>query len=228
MSSISKAMREARMNASYDEDQVVSDRVYNAVMGGVVLYGILLNVVLCKYVGNVYQYINPILFFVLYFVAAIGGVMICKYSSNPFVSFFGYNLVVVPFGLVISTAVEAYGGLESSVVTWAFIYTLAITGVMVLGAILFPDFFASVGRFLGIALIGVILASVIAIFVSGMTYVVALFSAIVFSLYIGFDFWRSQQFPKTIDNAVDCALDIYVDIANLFLDLLRILGKDRD
>ena len=50
----------------------------------------------------------------------------------------------------------------------------------------------------------------------------------VFSLYIGYDVYRSQQFPKTVDNAVDCALDIYMDIANLFLRILQILGKRKD
>ena len=49
-----------------------------------------------------------------------------------------------------------------------------------------------------------------------------------FSLYIGYDVWRSQQFPKTVDNAVDCALDIYLDLANLFIRLLSILAKRDD
>jgi FtsH-binding integral membrane protein len=46
-----------------------------------------------------------------------------------------------------------------------------------------------------------------------------------FCLYIGYDVHRSQQFAKTLDNAVDCALDIYLDIANLFLRLLRLLSR---
>ena len=49
-----------------------------------------------------------------------------------------------------------------------------------------------------------------------------------FSLYIGFDLYRSQQFPKTLDNAVDCALDIYLDIANLFIRLLRVMSRRRN
>ena len=49
-----------------------------------------------------------------------------------------------------------------------------------------------------------------------------------FSLYIGYDLHRSQQFAKTLDNAVDCALDIYLDIANLFLRLLRLLSRKKD
>nr|MCR4832572.1 Bax inhibitor-1 family protein [Butyrivibrio sp.] len=46
----------------------------------------------------------------------------------------------------------------------------------------------------------------------------------IFALYIGYDYWKAQQYPKTVDNAIDSALDIYLDIINLFLRILRILG----
>ncbi|MCR5192464.1 MAG: Bax inhibitor-1 family protein, partial [Bacteroidales bacterium] len=46
-----------------------------------------------------------------------------------------------------------------------------------------------------------------------------------FSGYIGYDVAKSQAYPKTLDNAVDSALDIYLDIINLFIRLLSILGR---
>ena len=52
--------------------------------------------------------------------------------------------------------------------------------------------------------------------------------AAIFTLYIGYDIHRSQQYPKTLDNAVDSALDIYMDIANLFIRILSIMGKRND
>ena len=52
--------------------------------------------------------------------------------------------------------------------------------------------------------------------------------AALFTVYIGYDIYRSQQYPKTLDNAVDSALDIYMDIANLFIRILSILGKRSD
>ena len=55
--------------------------------------------------------------------------------------------------------------------------------------------------------------------------VTAWIGAVVFSVYIAYDFHRAQAFPKTLDNAVDSALDIYLDIINLFLKILRILGS---
>jgi FtsH-binding integral membrane protein len=46
-----------------------------------------------------------------------------------------------------------------------------------------------------------------------------------FSFYLGYDIYRSQQYPKTIRNAMASALDIYMDLANIFIRLLEILGK---
>ena len=55
----------------------------------------------------------------------------------------------------------------------------------------------------------------------------ALIGAVIFSLYIGYDYWKAQQYPKTVDNAVDSALDIYLDIINLFMRILSILGNGK-
>lgn len=47
--------------------------------------------------------------------------------------------------------------------------------------------------------------------------------AIIFSLYIGYDCWKSQKYVKTVDNAIDSAIDVYLDIINLFLEILTIM-----
>ena len=57
-----------------------------------------------------------------------------------------------------------------------------------------------------------------------MDYIVAL----IFCGFIGFDWAKAQVFPKTLDNAVDSAADIYVDVANLFIRILAITGKSND
>lgn len=48
----------------------------------------------------------------------------------------------------------------------------------------------------------------------------ALFAGLIF-----FDINRAMQLPRTMDNAVDCAVALYLDIFNLFIRLLSILGK---
>ena len=221
------AARKARLEAFVSEDKIISDRAYNGIMMGVLVWGLLINVLLCYTVRDVYDYIHPILFLVLYIALAFGGIFLAAKSDKPLLSFLGYNMVVIPFGLVISTMVEAYGGVDSEIVTYAFLYTLVITLGMTGAALAFPNFF-KIGGALGGVLIGLLLCEVLLLIFRVEQSAVDWIVAGVFSLYIGYDIYRSQQFAKTVDNAVDCALDIYLDIANLFIRILSILAKRKD
>ena len=49
--------------------------------------------------------------------------------------------------------------------------------------------------------------------------------ALIFCGYIGLDWCRAQRYPKTLDNAIDSAADIYLDVVNLFIRVLSITGK---
>ena len=50
---------------------------------------------------------------------------------------------------------------------------------------------------------------------------------VIFSLYIGYDWARANTCAPTLDNAVDLAANLYLDIINLFLRILSLLGKRR-
>ena len=219
------AAREARLRAVVDESQIISTKSYNLIMGLTVAYGLLVNLLICKFVGNAYAIINPILLIIGYVVLAFAGCFIARKSNNPVISFLGYNMVVIPMGMLLSTVVYFYGGIGSGIVMMAFADTLAITVLMIAGSMLFPQFFSKLGGILFVGLIGILLCGFISIFFHTDGMALSVIAAAVFSLYIGYDFWRSQQFPKTVDNAIDCALDIYVDIINLFIRLLEILSK---
>ncbi len=39
--------------------------------------------------------------------------------------------------------------------------------------------------------------------------------------------YRANKMPKTIDNAIDICIDLYLDIINLFLYMLRIMGRKK-
>ena len=217
--------REERLRKEIYMDEEISDRAYNGVIGGVLLYGLLVNVAICYIFQDRVLYVNPILLLVTYFVCCIAGTMLSAKSDNAILSFVGYNLVVVPVGLVVSISVYAYGGLESEVVTQAFLITLLITAIMAGVSIFKPEFFDKLGGVLLSCLAGLVLAELVLLFLGVDQMITSWIGAVVFSLYIGYDFHRAQAFPKTLDNAVDCALDIYLDVINLFLRILRILGK---
>ena len=217
--------REERFNAVYSVQELITEQKYNIVLCGAVLWGIVINYILCVTVGNVYNYINPLPFFIGYFVLLIAGSLIAAKSDNAVISFIGYNMIVLPIGLVISTAVEVYGGVQSEVVSQAFLITMCVTAVMALFAITKPDLVASIGGILLPCLIGLIVAEVVVLLLGYSNNIFSWIGAGLFSLYIAYDVYRSQQFSKTVDNAVDCAVDIYLDIANLFLRILQILGN---
>ena len=225
---LGKKAREARLNAVVDPKAIISDRAYNGAIVIVLLWGLLVNYLLCRFVGTAVFTINPIVLLVGYLVLAFAGVIMSAKSTNPLVSFLGYNLVVIPFGLVITLMVETYGGIQSAVVTNAFLYTMLIAVAMMACVMIAPGFFSKLGGILGAVLIGLVVCELVLLILGVRQDIIDWIVAAVFSLYIGYDVYRSQQFPKTLDNAVDSALDIYMDIANLFIRILSIMGKRND
>ncbi len=209
---------------SASEGTGISTSVYNLIMGGMILYGIIINIVMCMTCTKLALSINPIVLFVGYLVLVIAGTFMVHRSRSTAVRFVGYNMIVVPMGLILSVVVQAYGGVSSAVVMQAFLYTGIITGIMILLSIAFPKFFSKIGGMLLGCLIGMIIAYIVVWLLHIDTIIIAYFGAVLFSLYIGYDVWRSQQVPHTVGNAVASACEIYVDIVNLFLRLLEILG----
>lgn len=232
MASFTQTRREERMIYN-PEDTILDDRTYNMALGGSVMYGLILNIVICITLGSrltVAVYKDPLIaiyLFIGYIVCSIVGVMMSSKSKSPVISFIGYNLVAVPIGLVLSLTVNAYvASGAGDIVVQAIVYTAIISGCMIVLSIAFPIFFSGIGKLLLGCLIGLIIAGLVSIFLFPGAYnIITWVGAVVFALYIGYDYWRAQQFPKTLDNAIDCSLDIYLDIINLFIRILRILGS---
>ncbi|WP_029233134.1 Bax inhibitor-1 family protein [Butyrivibrio sp. VCB2006] len=219
--------KEERLYKEVLQNEIVSDRTYNMCLGGVIIYGLIVNLIICSKFTNLALSMNPGVFLIGYFICVFAGSYISAKSNDPIVSFLGYNLVVVPIGLVVSTAVYYYGGLRSNVVLLAMVYTAGITIVMICCSILKPEFFSKIGGMLVSGLTGLLIVESVLLILGIEQMITSFIAALIFSLYIGYDYWRAQQYPKTIDNAVDSALDIYLDIINLFLRILRILGSGK-
>ena len=113
MASFTQTRRAERMIYN-PEDTILDDRTYNMALGGSVMYGLILNIIICVTLGNrltVAIYKNPMIALYLiigYVVCAIAGVLMSSKSKSPVVSFIGYNLVCVPLGLVLSLTVSSY------------------------------------------------------------------------------------------------------------------------
>lgn len=209
---------------SETSDPIISGTAYNLVIGLTLCWGFAVNWIIVTNIDpQSIASINPWVLFIGYFGSCLFGLYLFHRSTNPIVSFTGYNFVVVPFGLMINLIVSRY---DAALVSEAIRVTGMVTiGMMCLGS-MFPDFFRKISRALAISLLLVIIVEVIEVFVFGIHHgIIDWIVVIIFCGYIGYDWGRANQIPKTLDNAIDSAAALYMDIINLFVRILRILGR---
>lgn len=216
----------------HEGDQVVSDTTYNLIIGGLLLYGFIINAIMVTFFyDSIESFVisSGWVFFLVYFGLCIAGSLLVHGSKNPVVSFIGYNLIVVPLGLVLSIIVNAYlsFGYESTV-TYAFIITGIVTLAMMFISSLFPQFFLSIGKTLFLSLLLTIVVELVMMLVGAPLEIIDYIVVVIFCGYIGYDWARANACVKTVDNAVDSAAELYVDIINLFIRILSILGNKRN
>lgn len=201
----------------------MSVRAYNLIIGVVLLWGFVVNCFMCTFYTDVFLGLNPFAVIIGYFVMAIAGIFICKLSSNPFISFVGYNLVVVPVGVVLSIALASYDKIS---IMNALATTTVVTIVMILLASIVPDIFLSMGKVLFACLTAVLICEIIFILIGFVTpsfwdFIVAL----IFCGYIGYDWAEAQNKEYTLSNAIDSVVGLYLDIINLFIRILSASNK---
>ncbi|ABI37211.1 conserved hypothetical protein [Shewanella sp. MR-4] len=205
-------------------DTLIGAGLYNLVIGLTLLWGFAVNYMMVSHIDpEAIASVNPWIFFIGYFASCFFGIYLFQRSSNPLVSFIGYNFVVVPFGLIINMVVSQY---DPELVTEAIRITGLVTIAMMCLGTLFPAFFQKIVGVLTMALLLVIVIELIEIFIFNTHHgILDWIVVLIFCGYIGYDWGRANQIPKTVDNAVDSAAALYMDIINLFLRILRILGR---
>lgn len=203
---------------------IISANSYNFVIGLTILWGFFANWLMVENIPfESIVSINPIVFFIGYLVSCFAGIFIFTKSDTPIISFLGYNLVVVPLGFVL---VLALNGVDPSVIQQAIEITGLATGIMMLLGSAFPKFFNSIGKGLFIALLASIIAELIMVLIFKTHFRIMHFIMIaIFCGYIGYDWARAQGIPKTVDNAIDSAASLYMDIVLLFLRILSVLNR---
>ena len=201
----------------------LSLRAYNLTIGLVLLWGFVVNVLMCKFCTQTFMSWNFTAVVIGYFIVAIAGMLISQFSDNPFISFIGYNMVVLPVGVVLSIALAEYNKVS---IMNALLTTTFVTLIMIIIATIIPNIFLSMGKVLFVCLIGVVVCELIFMLIGFSTpslwdFVVAL----IFCGYIGYDWAEAQTKAHTLDNAVDSVVDLYLDIVNLFLRILSSSSK---
>lgn len=211
-------------NRKSTSSALISPAIYNITIGFCLFWGFFVNWLLVVNVAPESLWvINPWVFFIGYLASCFFGVYLFNSSEKPLISFVGYNFVVVPFGLIVNMVVSRY---NEALVIEAIRITAGVTLVMMILGSVYPKFFQKISGALTVALLAVLVVELFQIFVLGIHHDwIDWAVAVIFCGYIGYDWGRANQIPKTLDNAVDSAAALYMDIINLFLRILRILGR---
>lgn len=134
-------------------------------------------------------------------------------------------------GLTISTVIASY---TAAGAVWAIYEALALTGVLTVGLGIFAwttkRNLSFLGPILFIGLLAVVVASIFSIFFATgpLSFIIALVSVVLFSGFIVYDVQRIKFTEDTLSAAILLTISIYLDILNLFLSLLHLLGGKDD
>ena len=209
--------------------------VYNWMAMGLAITGV---VAYGMYASNLVYPLasNPILYFGL-FIAQLGIVIGLSFAMNKINSllaiaaFFLYSGLT---GLTFSVLFLIYTG--ASIASTFFVCAGMFGAVSVFGYVTKMDL-SGIGTFLFMGLIGLILASVVNIFLGNETlyWIISYAGVLIFVGLTAYDTQKIKKMSYEVDGAseqgkkvaVFGALKLYLDFINMFLFLLRILGSRR-
>lgn len=158
-------------------------------------------------------------------------VLSAKIQSMSFaeatVAFLAYSFLN---GLTLSSIFLVY---TSTSIFSTFLVSAIVFGVMAIYGYTTKRDLTSVGNLAFMALIGVIVASLINLFLKSGTfsYILSLLSIIIFVGLTAYDTQKIKEMESYSDNTnlgILGALTLYLDFINIFLNLLRILGRQRN
>ena len=222
---VSAPAEELADKPSLTRDFAVSPESFNLILGGTLLWGFVMNVLFCIFFSRAAVQLPYGAVLIVYIVLALAGILINMGSDKPIWSFVGYNLVVLPLGIVLSVLLE---GADPDGVRETFQITAAVTAGMLLLSNWKPDFFSRIGPCL-LGALALTLIAELALFLFNRSFELTnVLVALIFCGYIGYDWARAQQRPKTADNAIDSACALYLDIVNLLLRVLASRSRRRD
>jgi len=207
------------------EGNVISSQSYNLTIGLLLAYGFLINALMCFVFGDAINGVHPAATLVIYIVGCLVGSLMCIKAKNAVLGFVGYNLIVVPMGLLISPLLAMY---DIGTIRYAFCILGVITLAMIGLCYAFEGLFLSMGRVLMTTLILTLIGEVVLFVLNVNTEPFVYIFLGIFMLFVGYDWAIAQQRPKTRLNAIRSAFILYVDLINILIRLLRLLSKRRD
>lgn len=167
------------------------------------------------------------------FIASTVGILIAHNNDDPLISIGGYLLLTVSFGAITGPVAAMYT--PASVARILFLTTTVVIGLGITGAIhpqSLENWWSWLLGGLLLLLAGQILlplAAYLGIPVGNAMTLWDWAGVALFSGFVLFDLNRAMKIPYTMNNAVDAAVEVYLDFINIILRLLSLLGEaDRD
>lgn len=166
---------------------------------------------------------NPLIIFVVTIIALLGALKMASSFGNIPLQMSGFYLLPFILGIVSSPWLHK---MDSGVLYQAGVMTLLALGFMMIVSSLFPAFFERIIGALTIALIGLILLSVLAMFVSGINLTLFhILSMIIFMGFLGYDLVKAREVPPTLSHAILISATLFIDLMNIFMDIANSSGS---
>ena len=217
--------------------------VYNYMASGVLLTGIIAMLVSSLAVTDAGQltafgqaiYLSPLKWVVM--LSPLALVMVMSFGLNKLslfalqASYWGYAALM---GLSLSSIFLMYTG-ES--IAKVFFITAGMFGALSLYGYTTKRDLGPIGKFLFMGLIGIIIASLVNIFMASsmMSFVISVIGVVVFAGLTAYDTQKIKELyyagygqEQTAKLSIMGALSLYLDFINLFMMLLRLFGSSRE
>lgn len=198
--------------------------------------GLLITFLVGYYVStneNMIYNIFAIKFYWVIYIAEIVTVIvlsarILKMSKNG--AIFGFLLYSFLSGLTFSSIFLTF---KMSSIIFIFLITALVFLIFALIGYFTKINLTKLGTILFMGLIGILIASIINIFVQSQTFdlILVIIGIIVFIGYIAYDINKVKRLEGQIDEdklSIIGALELYLDFINLFIRLLQLFGKNKD
>lgn len=217
--------------------------VYNYMASGVLLTGIIALVISNMAVTSTGEltalgqaiYMSPLKWVVM--LSPLALVMVMSFGLNK-LSLFAlqatYWVYAALMGLSLSSIFLMYTG--ESIAKVFFISAAMFAGLSLFGYTTKRDL-GPVGKFMFMGLIGIIIASVVNIFMASsmMSFVISVIGVIVFAGLTAYDTQKIKELyyagygeEQTAKLSVMGALSLYLDFINIFLMMLRLFGSSKE
>jgi FtsH-binding integral membrane protein len=159
---------------------------------------------------------------------------------------FGLNKLSYPALIALFVGYSIINGISFSFIFWVynigsittvFLSTTALFGIMAVAGYTTKTDLTKMGSLLFIGLIGIVIASLINMFLhnDGMDYIISILGVIIFTGLTAYDVQKIKNLGLQADDStlssklgVMGALTLYLDFINLFLFLLRLFGGRKD